>query len=141
MKRLVNRTQLLLVGFFLCVWIGFLAVLVLSPGVYAQSAGLGQAQLHTVEVPSFLAITVLIAVVVIGILGRWRWMFWALLIVFLLGILRIPASILQVGGLLPASGPVWYEVVQGVIGAVQFAIALAMWAGCRKAGPWGDFAG
>jgi hypothetical protein len=30
-------------------------------------------------------------------------------------------------------------VLQGVIGIVQFLVAIAMFVGYRKAGPWGDF--
>ena len=74
----------------------------------------------------------------IGVLRRWRWTFWLVLFAFLFGVLRVPASILQFIGLLPASGPVWYESLQGAIGMVQFLIALAMLVGYRKSGPWGD---
>ncbi len=34
--------------------------------------------------------------------------------------LRLPASALQLAGMIPASGPTWYEALQGVIGVVQF---------------------
>jgi len=41
--------------------------------------------------------------------------------------------------MVPASGPAWYEALQGGIGLVEFLIAIAMLAGYRKAGVWGDF--
>ena len=41
--------------------------------------------------------------------------------------------------MMPASGPIWYEALQGVIGVVQFLIAIAMFVGYRKAGVWGEF--
>ena len=41
--------------------------------------------------------------------------------------------------MIPASGPSWYEALQGVIGVVQFLIAIAMFVGYRKSGLWGDF--
>lgn len=57
-----------------------------------------------------------------------------ILVAFLFGALRLPASALQLVGLIPATGPTWYEVLQGAIGVVQFLIALAMYTGYRKAG-------
>jgi len=35
--------------------------------------------------------------------------------------------------------PTWYEALQGAIGVAQFLVALAMFSGYRKAGPWGEF--
>ena len=34
---ILNRTQLLVIGFFVLVWIGLVAILVLSPQIYAQT--------------------------------------------------------------------------------------------------------
>jgi hypothetical protein len=66
--------------------------------------------------------------------------FWLILVAFFFfGVLRLPASILQLTGVMPATGPTWYEVLQGAIGVVQFLIALAMFSGYRKAGLWGEF--
>jgi len=41
--------------------------------------------------------------------------------------------------MLAASGPTWYVALQGLIGVVQVLIAIAMLAGYRKGGVWGDF--
>lgn len=38
--------------------------------------------------------------------------------------------------MLPPSGPIWYQAMEAVIGVVQFLIAIAMFAGYRKAGAW-----
>jgi Na+(H+)/acetate symporter ActP len=122
-----------------CAWIGFLAILIFSPDVYAQTLGLGASDARTVELAFVAALSILIGLLSLGVLRRWRWIFWLILIAFLLGAVRIPASVLQLFGVLPATGPAWYEVLQGIIGAAQFVIALAMLAGYRKAGPWGDF--
>jgi hypothetical protein len=59
------------------------------------------------------------------------------LVAFLVGVLRVPVAILQLTGVLAASGPSWYVVFQGLLGVVQFAIALVMVAGYRRAGVWG----
>jgi hypothetical protein len=54
-------------------------------------------------------------------------------------VLRIPASVLTLKGVLPADGPTWYVLYQGFLGLVQFAIALLMLVGYRRAGTWGVF--
>jgi len=53
--------------------------------------------------------------------------------------LRLPASALQLAGMIPASGPTWYEALQGVIGVVQFSDRDRDVRGLRKAGVWGEF--
>jgi hypothetical protein len=126
-------------GFFLSVWIGLVAILAFSPDVYAQTLGLVPGDLQALEVVFLAALSVLIALLVIGVLRRWKWTFWLILFAFLFGIVRVPASLVQLAGLLPATGPVWYETLQATIGVVQFVIAVAMLAGYRKAGTWGDF--
>jgi hypothetical protein len=73
------------------------------------------------------------------VLRRWRWAFWVILAVFFLGVLRIPVAALQVTGLIAASDPTWYLVLQAVVGVIQFAIALAMFTGYRRSGVWGAF--
>jgi hypothetical protein len=54
-------------------------------------------------------------------------------------VLRVPASLLALTGVLPAAGPTWYVLFQALVGLLQFAIGLAMLAGYRRAGVWGDF--
>ena len=128
-----------MVGFFVLVWIALVAILVLSPGVYTQTLSkVGGASL-AIEASFLIALSGLIAFLVLGVFRRWRWTFWLVLIAFLFGLLRLLASALQLAGMMPASGPTWYEALQGVIGVVQFLIAIAMVAGYRKAGVWGEF--
>jgi hypothetical protein len=72
------------------------------------------------------------------VLRRWRWTFWLILGAFLIGgLLRVPASLLELAGVLPAAGPTWYVKFQILLGLVQVAIGLLMLADYRRAGPWG----
>jgi hypothetical protein len=75
----------------------------------------------------------------VGVLGRWRWAFWLILVAFLSGVLRVPVAILQLTGVLSAIAPAWYVVFQGLIGVAQLAIGLVMLAGYRRSGVWGAF--
>ena len=85
-----------------------------------------------------IGITHLIApVITVGVLRRWRWAFWLILVGFLAGALRVPVTILQLTGAMPTNVPSWYAASQGLIGLVQLAIGLAMLAGYRRSGVWG----
>ena len=128
-----------MVGFFVLVWIALVAILVLSPEVYTQTLRKVGGDSLAIEASFLIALSALIAFLVVGVFRRWRWTFWLGLIVFFVGVLRLPASALQLAGVVPASGPIWYEALQAVIGAVQFLIAIAMFAGYRNAGVWGEF--
>lgn len=139
MAAILNRTQLLVIGFFVLVWIALLAILVFSPGVYAQTLRQLPGDARVIEGSFLVALSALIALLVVGIFRRWRWTFWLVMVASFFGVLRLPASALQLAGILPAGGPTWYELLQGAIGVVQFLIALAMVAGYRKAGVWGEF--
>lgn len=126
-----------MVGFFALAWIALVAILVLSPKVFTQALPkVGENDL-AVEASFLILLSALIALLVLGVIRRWRWTFWLVLGAFFFGALRVPASALQIAGMIPASGPTWYEALQGAIGAGQFVIAIVMFAGYRKAGVWG----
>jgi hypothetical protein len=86
-----------------------------------------------------LGISAFIALLGVGVLRRWRWMFWLIAVAFLFGVLRIPATVLTLEGVFPVDGPTWYVLYQGFLGVVQFAIALFMLVGYHRAGTWGRF--
>jgi hypothetical protein len=73
-----------------------------------------------------LVLATFILLLAVGILRRWRWTFWLILIAFLAGVLRVPVAILQLTGVMPANVPSWYVAFQGLIGLAQLAIGLAM---------------
>lgn len=133
---MLNRTQTLVLAFFLVVVISVIAIRAAAPDVYDQAFRLppGDRRLETIFVAALVAFIVLLA---IGVLRRWRWMFWLIMVAFLAGVLRVPVVILQLKGLLAADVPTWYLLFQGLVGLVQFAIGLAMVAGYRRAGVWG----
>ena len=134
----VNRTQALVLAFFGMVWASLVTVLVAAPDVYDRVFNVhGHGWWGRL---AFLGcISILIALLVIGVLRRWRWTFWLITVAFIAGALRVPASALQIAGVLPAAGPAWYTLLQGVLGLVQFAIGLALLAGWHRGGVWGAF--
>ena len=136
---MVNRSQVLVLGFFVGVWIALIAILTFAPEIYAQALNPPRGLRAVAGIGFLLALTALIAFLAVGVLRRWRWTFWLVLVAFLAGVLRAPASILEVTGILPPGGPSWYVVFQGVVGVIQFAIGVVLLRGHRKAGVWGPF--
>jgi hypothetical protein len=135
----VNRSQALVLAFFAAVLIAIVAIRVLAPAGYSDALKLPPGA-SPVLLNSFVAaVIVLVALVSIGVVGRWRWLFWLLVVAFVAGILRLPVSMLELDGVLPRTAPAWYVVLQAVIGMIQFAIGLVLVRGYRKAGPWGAF--
>ncbi|HSO93991.1 MAG TPA: hypothetical protein VLS53_05920 [Candidatus Dormibacteraeota bacterium] len=135
----INGTQRLVLGFFIVVWIALVLIFIFAPRVYGDTLRPIPGDPHVIEAITLVALSALITVLMVGVVRRWRWAFWLILIAFLFGVLRVPASLLQLTGLMAATGPAWYEAFQGLIGIVQFVIALAMFSGYRKAGGWGEF--
>jgi hypothetical protein len=135
---MVNRTQALVLGFFVVAWGSLVVILVVAPEVYDQALRLPDSS--GVAEAAFLAVlAALLGLLAVGVLRRWRWIFWLVLVAFLAGILRVPVAILQLTGVLGADAPTWYVAFQGVIGLAQVAIGLAMLAGYRRSGVWGAF--
>jgi len=127
----VSAVQWAVIAFFVSVWLALAAILVAAPEIYwLTGAGV-------VPVAFFSMISVIVVVGVIGVARRWRWVFWLVLVAFLAGALRVVASALELGGVIPFDAPRWYMTLQGAIGIVQLAIGIAMLRSYRRAGMWG----
>jgi len=135
---MVNRTQALVLGFFVVALASLVVILVAAPEVYDQALRLREGS-AAMEVGFLAALTAFIGLLTVGVLRRWRWIFWLVLVAFLAGVLRVPVAVLQLTGVLAADVPAWYVIFQGAIGLVQVAIGLAMLAGYRRSGVLGSF--
>jgi hypothetical protein len=80
-----------------------------------------------------------LALLALGVIRRWRWLFWVILVAVAAGVLRVPIAVVQSSGRMSPGGPNWYVAVQGVIGVIQVCIAVAMFIGYCRAGPWGPY--
>jgi hypothetical protein len=135
----VNRTQGLVLGFFLLAWLVIVVLLAVSPAVRAVTVGRLPGGGPVVIVVFVVALLGFLSVLSLGVLRRWRWVFWLVLVAFAAGLARVPVAVLQLSGRMAPDGPGWYIVLQGVIGLVQVGIAVAMFAGYRRSGTWGAF--
>jgi hypothetical protein len=106
-----------------------------APEVYDQGLRLPPGS-RAAEIAFLAALVGFIALLGVGVVRRWRWTIWLILVAFLAGVLRVPLAILQLIGALADPSPTWYVVLQGLLGVVQFAIGLVMVAGYRCAGVW-----
>jgi hypothetical protein len=108
-----------------------------APDVYDQALMLPPSWPRWAGTAVLLALLGFIALLAVGVLRRWRWLFWLILLAFLAGVLRVPVAVLQLTGVLSADVPSWYVLFQGLIGLAQLVIGLTMLAGYRRSGVWG----
>jgi hypothetical protein len=134
---LVTRTQALVLGVFLVAWVSLLVILVAAPDVYDQALSLPDGR--GTELAFLAALSGLIGLLVVGVVRRWRWTFWLILVAFLFGVLRVPVAVLQLTGVLAAHTPAWYVLYQGLLGVAQCGIGLVMVVDYRRSGAWGAF--
>jgi len=133
----MNPIKALVLSLFAIYWVLVVLILVFARDVFDQVGRLAGDQ-RPAEIAEVLVLTALLALLSTGVVRAWRWTFWLILVAFFAGILRLPASVMQLSGNIPAQGPAWYVVLQAVVGLTQFFIALLMLAGYRKAGVWGS---
>jgi hypothetical protein len=131
----INRTQALVLGFFILAWLSLVVILAEAPEIYDLVFQLPDRS-RPVDVGFLVALTVFLLMLGTGVVRRWRWTFWLTLVAFLAGIIRVPAAGLQLLGILAAPGPTWYVLFQMCLGLAQFAIGLAMLTGYRRGGEW-----
>lgn len=132
----VNRTQRLVLAFFALIWLGLAVILSLDPDIFRRAL---KAQSVHGAVAFFAALSVLIGLLSVGVVRRWRWLFWLIAIAFVMGFLRVPAAVLELTGTIPSDSPSWYILLQAVIGVIQLVIGVLMLSGWRRSGAWGAF--
>ena len=135
----INRTQAAVLGFLATAIVGLFLILALAPRLIDGKLQAAGGDLVAARVVFIGALAVLISLLAIGVVRQWRWTFWLVTLAFLFGVLRIPATGLELAGTIPTGDPSWYVVLQGFIGAVQVIVGFLMIRGWRRAGPWGRF--
>lgn len=115
-----------------------------APEIYPNPEQYANTMVTIVNVAVWIGVVVaaaIAAVVIVGALKRWTWMFYVVLALFALTVIGLPFSIANVAGLTPSFGQVqppeaanWASIVFGVV-----AIGLGAWIliALITRGPWG----
>ena len=83
-----------------------------------------------------VGILAVIALLILGVVRHWRWVFWLMLVAFASSAFQIPVTILQMTGVLPTADPLWYGLFRMGIAMVEIAIAVWMIHIYRYTGIW-----
>src|SRR5690242_1295523 len=93
------RLKSVLVAFFVFVVLFAATVYIVDPSIYEKTLTLKLPVTGEVFMVLFLvAIVGLVAVLCLGVVRQWRWVFWGVLLAFGASVLEIPATILQLAG-------------------------------------------
>jgi hypothetical protein len=129
--------RLALLGFCALAVALLLIVYAFAPAIYVTTLlGTPRAgDAHPLEVTAFmLAILAFVGLLGVGIVRRWRWLFWLVLVAFSASVFQIPAAALALAGIVPNAAPAWYVVARGLVACVQVAIAVWMIRFYRRCG-------
>ncbi|GHO98313.1 hypothetical protein KSF_083610 [Reticulibacter mediterranei] len=128
-QMISNRLQQALIAFFVFCALFIVVAYIVDPIIITDGLKLSQATGRYPLVASafVLLLLLLIGLMIVGIVRRWRWLFWLLLIDFTCSTLQVPAAILQLNGLLPETAPAWYILSRAGVGLLQVALACWMW--------------
>ena len=143
-QAVCHRAASWLLGALLAFCAAAVAVLVViyavAPDIYVQTLMLrpNPADAHPLAVTLFMiAIVLFVAVLAVGIVRRWRWVFWLVLVAFTLSALQIVALPFELAGLVSPHIPAWYALLRGLVAVVQLAIGIWMIRIYRRCGVWG----
>jgi hypothetical protein len=127
------------IAFFILAAISLLVVYAVDPAIYAQSLSLAPSpgDRYPVTVTLFMVgILTMIALLILGVLRHWRWLFWLMLVAFASSALQIPITLLLVIGVFPSPYPLWYGLLRMGIGVIELALAVWMIHIYRHEGVW-----
>ena len=115
-----QRWQPVLIAFFVLATTSLVVRARADPALYERDLPHGA---RSAALPLLLALLAAEGVGVVGILRRWRWLFWFLLLAFGLSVLRVPLRAAQWAGLGGSGEPTWYDLARGAVSLLQGGIA------------------
>ena len=138
-KGIARRLETVIIAFFVLAVLFALAVYLVDPSIYTKTLLLEPSPADRYPFPATLflvCLVVFIAILSVGVVRHWRWLFWLLLVAFGFSVLQVPATILQLTGILPDPAPVWYSLLRMGIAIIEIGIAVWMLQIYRQYGVW-----
>lgn len=138
-KVLLRQLERVLIAFFLLATLFLLVVYAADPSIYTKMLQLESTPSNPYPLPITLflvGILVFIAVLIVGVLRHWRWLFWLLLLAFGFSILQLPVTILQLIGVVSNPLPLWYSLSRTGVAVIEVGIAAWMIRIYRQYGVW-----
>ncbi len=135
-----RRLDIVLTAFFALAFASACVVYIVVPSMYTQSLALttSPGDSHPLAATLFLvALAIFIALLIVGVLRHWRWLFWLILLAFAASVIDIPVTLLQFASVLPQEFPVWYSLFRMGVSIIEIAIAVWMIQIARSQGVWG----
>lgn len=126
--RLSRRLQRTLLAFFLLAIMALAVSSLADPSIPTSTLLLTlPPAAHSPTATMFLlaGIAGLLSLLVVGVLRRWRWVFWLMLVAFGAMLLELPTTFLQWAGVLPDPFPLWYGLCR--MSASLTAVGIAVW--------------
>ena len=139
-KLTVQRLSAVIIAFFVLAALSALAVYLADPTIYTKVLMLESTTADRYPLPGTLflmALLIFITVLIVGVLRHWRWLFWLLLVANSFSILEVPATILQLNGVIPNPYPAWYSLYRMGVAVIQVGIAIWMIRILYQYGVWG----
>jgi hypothetical protein len=139
-KQTVQRLSAVIIAFFVLAGLSALVVYIADPTIYAKVLMFESTTVDRYPLPAtffLIALLILITVLIVGVLRHWRWLFWLLLLANSFSILEVPATILQLNGVIPNPYPTWYSLYRMSIAVMQVGIAIWMIRILYQYGVWG----
>lgn len=140
LKLTVKRLETVLITFFVLAALSLIGVYFADPTIYTKTLMLEPTTANRYPLPATLflvGILVFITILIYGMLHHWRWLFWLILIANSFSILEVPATILQLTGVIPDPYPVWYSLFRMGTALIQVGIAIWMIRVFYHYGVWG----
>jgi hypothetical protein len=125
--------------FFVLAVLFALVVYIADPSIYAKTLSLAPFSVDRYPLPVILfllGLVVFLAILSVGVVRHWRWLFWLLLLAFGASVLQVPAALLQFAGVLPDPYPLWYSLIRMGVAIVEVGIAVWMIQIYRHSGVW-----
>jgi hypothetical protein len=139
-KQTAQRLSVVIIAFFVLAALSVLIVYLVEPTIFSKVLNFETDTTDRYPLPSTLflvALLIFITVLIIGVIKHWRWLFWLLLLANSFSILEVPATILQLKGVIPDPYPAWYSLYRMSVALIQVGIAIWMIRIYFQYGVWG----